>query len=447
MELRDYQARALDGVRRHLRAGAKSVLLVAPTGAGKGTIAAHVLRSTVDRGGRALFLVHRGEILADVGQRLVKAGVTDIGFLKAGASRGGADAPVQLASVQTLASRPDARPPADVVCWDEAHHAVASTYRAIREAYPQAVHLGLTATPQRADRSPLGDCFEQLVVAATPAELRDRGYLVPCEVRAAEPGEGLACTPLEAYQRWAPGTQAVVFCASIDESMAARASFLAAGISAVHIDGDTIAAERRMLRESLAAGTIDVVCNVFVLTEGWDAPMLSTCILARGCQAESTFLQMVGRVLRPSEGKERATLIDLRGVVWEHGLPYDEREYSLEGRGITRKSEAKLASWSCGDCFAVNPRKAEACGRCGAPRPQRITQQEIKARGVSEANEGNTIPDAFKRRVFRELCDTQRARGFKPGWVGVQFKQRFGVWPKWPLPAPVPQPIEEADCG
>ena len=437
MQLRDYQVRALDGVRAHLRAGCKSVLLVAPTGAGKGTIAAEVLKTTVARGGRALFLVHRGEILADVRARLAAAGCLDTAILKAGEPAQLA-APVQLASVQTLASRDHVRPEASVVVWDEAHHAVAETYRKIRAAYPDAVHLGLTATPQRADRSPLGDCFEALVVAATPRQLRDQGHLVPCEVRAAEPGEGLAMTPLEAYQRWGEGRRAIIFCATVAESRAAAQAFVAAGIGAGHIDGDTDPRTRAGLLARLASGEGRVLCNVFVLTEGVDVPAAAVCILARGCQAESTFLQMVGRVLRPCDGKDSALLVDLRGVVWEHGLPYEDREYSLDGSGIRRKESGGIAAWSCDACYSVNPRKSTECGRCGAPKPKRVLDQEIKARGVSEAHAGNVVDEAFKRRVFDDLVRMCRDRNYKPGFVGAQFKARFGYWPKWPMPMEAP---------
>lgn len=436
MQLRDYQERALVEVRGHLRQGVRSVLLVAPTGAGKGTIAAHVLKATVDRGGRALFLVHRGEILADVRQRLAKAGLLDTAVLKAGQPAQLA-APVQLASVQTLASRGHVRPQASVVVWDEAHHAVADTYRVIREAYPDAVHLGLTATPQRADRSPLGDCFDALVVAATPAQLRDQGHLVPCDVIAPPSvGDGgeLAMHPAAAYERWCGGRRCVLFAATVAESRAFVDALRATGVPAEHLDGATSAAERAGILARLASGETRVVSNVFVLTEGVDVPSVEVCMLARGCQAEGTFLQMVGRVLRPCPGKERALLVDLRGVVWEHGLPYDAREYSLDGAGITRKKDKRVAVWTCEECFGVNPRSAGACARCGAPKPAGVVAQEVRERQLQGVDEVNGVPEKFKRETFEAMARTQRERGYKPGWVGVQFRERFGHWPKWPLP-------------
>lgn len=438
MQLRDYQQRAVDQVRQLLRAGSRSVLLVAPTGAGKGTIAAHVLRTVVERGGRALFLVHRGEILADVRGRLAAAGMLDTAILKAGhAAQLGA--PVQLASVQTLASRAHVRPPATVVVWDEAHHAVASTYLTIREAYPGAVHMGLTATPQRADRSPLGDCFEQIVVAATPAQLRDQGHLVPCDVIAPpQVGEGgeLALHPVDAYQRWGQGRRCVLFAATVAESQAFVTALREAGVAAEHLDGATGADERRQILGRLASGETRVVSNVFVLTEGVDIPAVEVCMLARGCQAESTFLQMVGRVLRPAPGKAKALLIDLRGVVWQHGLPYAEREYTLDGEGIVAR-EKKPQVWSCEVCFAVNARSSKSCQRCDAPKPVKVLAQEVRERTMQEIDESAEVPDLFKRKAFLALAKTQRERGYKPGWVGVQFKERFGHWPKWPLPSEV----------
>jgi superfamily II DNA or RNA helicase len=169
-----------------------------------------------------------------------------------------------------------------------------------------------------------------------------------------------------------------------------------------------------------------VLSNVYVLTEGWDAPRAKVCLLARGCGAEGTYLQMVGRVLR-RHGDDRALVVDLAGVVREHGMPDEDRDFTLDG--IHRKGKDDR-EWlcQCRTCGAVvrGVARGPAC-RCGAPWPPpsatAIEERPVVAvAAVATRRERATVLDA--------LTETARARGYKPGWVGVRFKEQFGFWPK-----------------
>ncbi len=421
--LRPYQQRAIADVRAAYRRS-RRVVLVAPTGFGKTATASALIAWAVAKGRRVLFLVHRREIVLDTHRRLASAGVP-CGLLMAGAKP--SDAPVQVASVQTVAAR-EHHPAADLVVWDEAHHVAASSYRDIAAQYPAAWHLGLTATPERADGAGLRDAFDELIVGATVRELMDDGHLASCDVVA--PGKrqgGLAEDPAEAWARLAGGRPTVAFCRSVAESLRLAVALGERGVRARHIDGATPSKERDESLRAFAEGRVQVLANVFVLTEGWDAPNAKVCLLARGCGSEGTYLQMVGRVLRPDGAGTRALVIDLAGVVHEHGMPDELREFSLDG--IRRKPRDERP-WitQCAVCgFVVEgPKRGDSCARCDTPWPPPPKPKAQPAELVA----AKPIARAEKQAEFSRLASVAAMRGYKPGWVGVRFREKFGHWPR-----------------
>jgi len=423
IRLRDYQVRAVDAADLAFLGGARSVLVVAPTGAGKGTIAAWRLQAEVARGGRCVFLVHREEIVSDVASRLLAAGCSDVATRSGGRLVGAPDARVQVCSVQTLTARPDARPPATLLVTDEAHHAVAATYRALYAAYPGVPHLGLTATPERSDRTALGDVYDELVTVASVRELTEAGWLVPCDVIApAKAAQALACSPAEALARYAPKGRALVFCGTKDEARELAAQHGGACVIGETRDrGDVLRAFRR--------GEIPFLSTVQVLTEGVDVPEAEVVILARGCSSVGMFLQITGRVLRPAPGKARALLVDLRGAVHAHGMPDDDRAFSLTGRAISGKAKGEPIR-QCASCGRVAKTWLGACPRCGSAPPP-MPAQRVKAAALAKVT--STASEGERRAYFDALCAQARRSGYRPGWVGIRFKGRFGHWPKWPV--------------
>lgn len=371
MNLRAYQIRAIAALREKFAAGKRAPCLVLPTGGGKTVVAAEIVRSAIARGNRVLFLAHRTELLDQTVRKLSAAGVHDVRMIRAANDSGPKAAPITVASIPTL-TRWAAMPPADLVVFDECHHVIAGTWAKIAQAYTGASVLGMTATPQRSDGKPLGDIFDSLVVASTVRELTDLGHLVPCRVYA--PMEKLdqaqvVVSPAQAYLQRAEGQRAVVFCSTVEHAQAAAAEMNAAGIRTGVVNGSGSQAARANTLAQLAAGDLDAVCNVHVLTEGWDLPAVSVCILARKPVHAGTFLQMAGRVLRPSPGKAYATLVDLCGSVHDHGPPDLEREYTLDGKGITgAPRDAIRQCVSCGGVFVAGPAQ---CPMCGFEAPRR----------------------------------------------------------------------------
>jgi superfamily II DNA or RNA helicase len=344
-----------------MRQGHRRVVLVIPTGGGKTRIGSEVVRQAVARGSRVVWLAHRTELIDQTAATLHEYGL-EVGVVAASSVwPARPTAPVQVCSIQTLLAR-GARPPAELIVWDECHHAsdAAEEWASLLQAYDGVHMLGLTATPERGDGAGLAPLFDGLVVGVTVRQLTELGHLVPCEVmRPAtllEPNH-IAMHPLEAYMRAAAGTQGFLFARTVAEAKDYAETFTAAGIRAECIHGGTKADDRSVALDLFRRGIVRMLCNVYIFTEGTDLPQAQTCILARGASTPGIYLQMVGRVLRPHASKQNAILIDLRGISHIHGMPEDERVYQLEGRGMA------VASASCPVCST--PLVSYPCESCG----------------------------------------------------------------------------------
>ncbi len=178
IKLRPYQAEAVRQVNEQINAGQRRILIAAATGSGKTTIAGHIINTAASQGSNALFIAHRRELITQAYQRLIEFGLPEheVGILMATDPRRRPAASVQVASIDTLRNRP--KPKADLVFIDEAHRALANTYRDVSAHYPNSVHLGLTATPYRADGRGLGHAYDELIVVSSPKELIAEGFLV-----------------------------------------------------------------------------------------------------------------------------------------------------------------------------------------------------------------------------------------------------------------------------
>lgn len=435
LALREYQTHAIALVRAAYRAERRAVVLVLPTGAGKTATASELIRVAVSRGKRVIFLVHRREIVLDTARRLAGTGVA-AGVVMADEPI--ADARVQVCSVQTLIAR-GAYPAADLVIWDECHHVAADSYRTIRAQYPAAHHLGLTATPERADGAALGDAFEELVAPIGTAALVGLGFLAPIDViaPARRMTGALAVDPAAAYQREGGGRPAVVFCATVAASQACVDALTATGIRAAHLDGETPAVERDALLRRFERGDIDVISNVFVLTEGWDSARAEVCIIARGCGSLCTYLQTIGRVRRKGANPDkRCLLIDLTGAVHEHGMPDADRAWALtHGQGTTKSDREWLAQ--CLACGFVAPGasirrgvdRLRHCPRCSAVLSG-VDPLEVRNERIARVDAASLAPSDAKERALRDLMSAANARGYAPGWAAHKFKARFGHWPE-----------------
>ena len=396
-EKRAYETRAVRELLDTLPSD-KRVLAVAPTGSGKTVVASMLVKRGPWK--RVLFVAHTRELIYQAHRKLADNGVR-AGIVMAadevlnGAKNVAPDAPVQVASVQTLAHRGLSFRP-DLIILDEAHRSTADSYQEIVAASPRAVVLGLTATPTRMDGKGLGEFFRSLVSIARPSELYAQGYLAKPRVFAAPEsavaklGERLKSVRaahgdymlsdlakavdspvlignvVSESLRLAPGVPKVVFAAGREHSRKIAKRFRARGIVAEHLDGETEATERERILAGLASGSIEVVCNVDVLSEGWDLPALGAVILARPTKSLARYLQMCGRVQRPYKNRVPLVLDHGNNAYRHQILPFDDVPWSLDG---THRHKGEPVTKACVACQEMIAAGRATCPECGAEQP------------------------------------------------------------------------------
>jgi hypothetical protein len=234
---------------------------------------------------------------------------------------------------------------------------------------------------------------------------------------------------VEHYQRLAGGRRGVVFAASVEHSQHVAEAFMAAGIRAEHLDGETDSDVRDAMLAKLRRGDITIVCNYGVLTEGWDEPGVGYVAIARPTKSLSLYLQMAGRGLRPAAGKADALLVDHAGVVHQHGLPQDDREWSLEGR-VKRKGA--VAVRTCPQCYAALPGGTMVCTECG-----HVFVAEARDASELEQVDGELVeasakpkPTMDERAAFYEKKLIEGVqRGSPVGWCRHRYRDAYGIWP------------------
>ena len=403
--LRPYQQKGLANVLDAFRGGARSVLVVSPTGSGKTSLFSYLIAQLHEKRKRALLLVHRRELAAQACNRLREFGVPH-GLIMAG-EQPQPWHPAQVASVQTLTRR--TAPAADLVVCDEAHLSTAATWAGILSHYPAARILGVTATPWRLSGKPLAGAYDASVVVASPAQLREQGFLCDYvgfsyrtpdlsrvkttageynerESAAAMGESAIVDNVVEEWGKHALELSTVVFAVTVEHSRQLTASFRAAGVAAEHLDGATPLEMRKAILRRVELGQTRVLCNVGVAVEGLDIPRLKCCVLARPTKSLARYLQMVGRVRRPwaecpcghewapkpedarcprCEGRAWRRLVarihDHSFCIGAHDLPDAERDYSLHA-----KPEKPPSLSTCSECFAYY--SGSACAQCGAER-------------------------------------------------------------------------------
>jgi superfamily II DNA or RNA helicase len=427
--LRPYQADALRGVfsawrnagqpgtsKNELGGDLSAVCLVSPTGSGKTRMAVEVIVKALKKGHRVMLIAHRKELIEQAKNTLENAG--------AGACL--------VESIQTLLSRNE-RPEVDLLVVDECHHIVADEWKKLVDHYAYARILGLTATPTRLDEVPLGVTFGSMVNAVHYSELLADGYLVDCSVYAPpKPIQGLALEPLEAYEKYASGKRGFVYVKTKAEASELARKFCDAGFPAAEVTDATPKKLRAQRISDLKNGELKILVNVYTLTEGVDIPAAEFVMLARGCGHISMFLQIVGRVLRPFEGKERAVVIDLVGAMRQHGFPTENRYWNLL-EGKPERGEVARYGVECPQCFAYFMRKP-ICPHCGydlanAPKDEKterlIYNVELQCYTKQEASEET------KQRELMRLVELAEQRGFHAYFVQKNFKEKFGVKPNF----------------
>ena len=455
LTLRPYQSQAVADLRAAFRSGARAPLLVAPTGMGKTVVFSAITAGAVQRGRHVLVLVHRRELIRQASAKLAAVGVAH-GVIAAGIQP--SNHPVQVASVQTLARRLQLQTwQPDLIVIDEAHHAVAGTWARILDHWPDALRLGVTATPIRADGRGLGAMFDRLVHGPSVAKLIEAQHLSDYTIYAPNLNARLDSLPIRSgdfdktaaahaldrpsitgdaiahYRRLAAGQPAIAFCCTAAHAEHVAAQFQAAGISAATLLGTTPIDEREELIASFAGGSLQVLVSVDVISEGTDVPAAAVAILLRPTQSEGLYLQQVGRVLRPAPGKAHAVILDHVGNVHRHGFPDDHRDWTLDDdRKRGRGSDGPPAPCvrTCEVCFAAFAPQpiCPCCGAVAQPSARELRQREgelaeLSRQALAQARARDRKQQG-RARTLPELIALAKERGYSPGWAYKIYNAR-----------------------
>lgn len=344
MELRPYQQEAKDAIFEQWDNGVKKTLLVLPTGCGKTVVFAKVTEDCVRQGNRVLILAHRGELLDQAADKLMKTTGLGCALEKAESTCQGSWFRVVVGSVQTLMrqKRLDQFPEDffDTIIIDEAHHCISDSYQKVLKHFPDAQILGVTATPDRGDMQNLGQFFESLAYEYTLPKAIKEGYLIPIKaltiplkidmssvsVQAGDFKVGDIGTALDPYlegiaeemKKYCSDKKTVVFLPLVKTSQKFRDLLNEHGFQAAEVNGNS--QDRAEILADFEAGKYNVLCNSMLLTEGWDCPSVDCIVVLRPTKVRSLYCQMVGRGTRLFPGKDHLLLLDFLWHTERHEL-------------------------------------------------------------------------------------------------------------------------------
>jgi len=449
-QLRDYQHDLIKRLRHTMRS-ARRVVVQSPTGSGKTVLTAHMIRRAAEKNLRCWFLVHRRELLKQTSDALWLSGVPH-GLIAAG--RTPTHDLVQVATVQTLVKRLGVVPPPSLLVIDEAHHTAAASYRQIVEHCAGAHIVGLTATPCRTDGRGLDDLFDAIVLGPAVADLMDAGYLaryrVICppgavdvsgvhirggdyardEMDAIVGQRSVVAGNVEHYLRFIAPRSCLVYTVSRAHARLVEAAYREAGVDAMYCGGDTPADERNVIVDRFKRGKLPVIVSVDLFSEGLDVPGLHSVQLLRPTKSLALHLQQVGRALRPEAGKEYALILDQTSNSHTHGLPDDERAWTLEGKKRSRKAEPLGPPIrNCPECFALYHATLRECPACGhETEATHRTPEEVEGELVemSAAEFRAQRHEIGRARTLQELVQVAKKRGKQISWAGILFAARTG---------------------
>jgi superfamily II DNA or RNA helicase len=337
--LRDYQLECLETVLNESKAGVSRQLLSLPTGSGK-TICMAAIAKAVNK--KTLLLAHREELITQAVDKfkLFWPGVS-VGVCMA--DRNELQHQIVVGSVQSC-SRPKRleklqREGFAVMMIDEAHHSTANSYQDVINALgfskgTSKLLLGVTATPSRGDKQPLGDTFDKITFSRSIGTMIKAGYLSPVigrkiltsfvldrirtqngDFSISELSEAVN-TPernafiVEKFKTYAEGRKGVAFCCDVQHCQDLTEAFNKQGIAAAAVWGDMQAEDRKQVLDDLKSGRIQVAASCGILCEGYDEPSINAVIMARPTKSASLYIQCVGRGLRLWPGKQNCLVLD-----------------------------------------------------------------------------------------------------------------------------------------
>ena len=404
MELRPYQSEAKQAIFSQWDQGKKKTLLVLPTGCGKTIVFAKVTEECVRQGKRVLIMAHRGELLEQAADKIMKATGLGSAVEKAEESCLGSWYRIVVGSVQSL-TRPQRlakfkQDYFDTIIIDEAHHCLSDSYQRVLEHFPDAEVLGVTATPDRGDMRNLGQYFDSLAYEYTLPQAIKSGYLVPIKAMTIPlqldlTGVGIQSGDFKAsdlgtaldpylYQiademlKYCKDRKTVAFLPLVKTSQKFCEILNQKGFRAAEVNGESV--DRAQVLADYDAGRYNVLCNSMLLTEGWDCPTVDCIIVLRPTKVRSLYSQMVGRGTRLAPEKADLLLLDFLWHTERHELCHPA-SLICENEEVAKKMTENLEK-AAGCPVDLEEAEEQASSDVVAEREQALAEQlkQMRAR-------------------------------------------------------------------
>ena len=423
MKLRDYQVDLVNKTRQCYRKSNK-VLAVLPCGGGKTVMFAFVCQSHLEKNpdGYVWFLVHRQELIDQTIRTFDENGISRDRVL--------------IAMVQTVSRHLDRYLAPSLIIFDEAHHATAKTWTRITDYHINSPTIGLTATPCRLDGSSLGNIFGALSVGVSAKWLIEHKYLseydyyapkidfdeASWKIKGSDYDLDTVSASMDKPKIYGdikkyidPNRKTIIYAPSIKFSKTLEAML---GDICKHFDGDTPKEERRKIISDFREGKVRVLTNVNLIGEGFDVPDCDCCILLRPTMSVALYIQQACRCLRYQTGK-RAVIYDLVGNVYKHGMPTDDRPWSLDKpvKVRNRTNDKELLVRTCSNCYRVYEGQARICPYCGhdngKTKAQIKIEEQAELQRIEELERKRERQEVGMCRDFASLVELGRRRGYK----------------------------------
>ncbi len=453
MQLRPHQERAVEMLRDSLRKGKTRPILAAPCSFGKTITAAYLLSEAAKKGKRGIFICDRVKLVQQALDAFDAEGL-NVGVMQGSHERTDFRAPIQIASIQTIARRKHL-PEFDFAIVDEAHVHYKATQYAM-ERYTAVPFIGLTATPYSKG---LGLAYNDLVCPITPTELLEGKFLTPVTYyggasvdvsqikgrqlktggtdydpialgKATEDDQTLVGDIIQNWLKHANGRQTIAFSPSIKHSRDMVDKFNEAGIPAVHIDGYMDDEERQVIYRAHDEGEFLILSCSRLLNVGYDAPKVSCLIDCFPTKSIIAYVQRAGRIMRTAEGKEDAVYLDHAGNVARHGFAEDIEPEALDtkAKGFSEKNQVKEKKekkvHDCPQCYRKFTGMRCACGYTHPIKERLETDGSVLKR-----LERKKRVQLSRGEWLGQLALYGRYQGYKAGWASHLYRQKFGGWP------------------
>jgi superfamily II DNA or RNA helicase len=325
--------------------------------------------------------------------------------------------------------------------------------------YADSKVIGFTATPARTGGQGLGDYFTALLEIVSIPTLIGEGYLVPgryyggtmadmSKVRTTagdynqQESSDLNSDPMLVgdvvanWMRLAGDRHSIVFAVDIRHANALAERFQREGVTVGVVTNGTIESDRQEIISRFREREIQVLCNVMVAAYGFDVPTVDCIVLARPTKSIPLHLQMLGRGLRPAEGKDHCLVLDHAGNVTRLGMAEDEYSWQLSpGRRVQDSSrfekgerkEKPVTCQSCGHIFKRSP----LCPKCGWQIPQPKKDVQHVEADLVEITQSRIQEWIDKRTFYQELMFMAAEGDWHPKRAACLYKEKFEQWPAW----------------